>query len=191
MRIGLDIDNVVSDFDKKILTEFMREDKNKRNRGIVNPNGHWIKDCFDWSKEEIEDFFHKNMEKFASELEVREKAVEYMSKLMNDGYEIYLISHRVYPHYVSPFKTTTDWLIKNKIPYTKLVLSETTNKTKECLENNIKIMFDDSKSNCYQLVENNILCYLVRTDYNYKVHDGLEIVNNWEEIYQKIREVCE
>ncbi len=29
MRIGLDIDNVVTDFDKKILEEFYKEDNNK------------------------------------------------------------------------------------------------------------------------------------------------------------------
>ena len=43
MRIGLDIDNVITDFDKKILEEFYKEDKNKRNKGIVNPDGNWIK----------------------------------------------------------------------------------------------------------------------------------------------------
>ena len=30
MRIGLDIDNVVNNFDKKILEEFYKEDKKKR-----------------------------------------------------------------------------------------------------------------------------------------------------------------
>mgnify|MGYP006788415495 CR=1 FL=1 len=35
MRIGLDIDNVVTNFDKKILEEFYKEDKNKRNKGIA------------------------------------------------------------------------------------------------------------------------------------------------------------
>ena len=48
MRIGLDIDNVVTNFDKKILEEFYKEDKKKRNKGIVNPEGNWIKNMFDW-----------------------------------------------------------------------------------------------------------------------------------------------
>lgn len=32
MRIGLDIDNVVTNFDKKILEEFYKEDKKKRKK---------------------------------------------------------------------------------------------------------------------------------------------------------------
>lgn len=46
MRIGLDIDNVITDFDEKMLYEFLKEDKNKRNSGIVNLNEIWIKDFF-------------------------------------------------------------------------------------------------------------------------------------------------
>ena len=30
MNIGLDIDNVISNFDKKLMEEFIKEDKNKR-----------------------------------------------------------------------------------------------------------------------------------------------------------------
>ena len=30
MRIGLDIDNVISNFDKKLMEELIKEDKNKR-----------------------------------------------------------------------------------------------------------------------------------------------------------------
>ena len=38
MRIGLDIDNVISNFDKKLMEELIKEDKNKRNTGIINYN---------------------------------------------------------------------------------------------------------------------------------------------------------
>ena len=33
MKIGIDIDNVISDLDKTFLEEFLKEDKNKRNTG--------------------------------------------------------------------------------------------------------------------------------------------------------------
>ena len=57
MRIGLDIDNVVTNFDKKILEEFYKEDKKKRNKGIVNPEGNWINNMFDWSEQEENEFY--------------------------------------------------------------------------------------------------------------------------------------
>lgn len=186
MRIGLDIDNVIADFDKKILLEFYKEDKNKRNSGIINPNGNWIKNLFDWSKEEIEDFFNKNMQRFAKDLEPRENAKYYMDKLIKDGHSLYLISHRAYPHYTNPYEVTEKWLKDNDINYTKLILSETTNKSKECKEYNIDVMFDDVRTNCQMLQDSGIKCYLMATNYNLKNLDGLNVVNNWKELYEVI-----
>ncbi len=186
MRIGLDIDNVITDFDKKILEEFYKEDKNKRNSGIVNPDGNWIKNCFDWSNEEVEEFFCANMEEFAKVFEPRENAKYYMDKLLQEGHKLYLISHRAYPHYNHPYKTTVKWLEDNKINYTKLILSESTNKTKECKEHNIDIMFDDVRINCHELQANGIKTYLMATNYNTRNVEGLNIINNWEELYEVV-----
>lgn len=54
MNIGLDIDNVISNFDKKLMEELINEDKNKRNNGIINHNAINIYGMFDWSKDEVE-----------------------------------------------------------------------------------------------------------------------------------------
>ena len=189
MRIGLDIDNVITDFDKKLLKEFLKEDKKKRNKGIINLDGNWIKDMFDWSKDEVKEFYHNNMEGFAKEFESRKDAKYYMDKLLNDGHKLYLISHRSYPDYKKPYEVTKKWLSDNNINYTKLILSETTNKTKECKENNIDIMFDDVRVNCRQLIEGGINCYLMGTDYNQKKLNGLKVVKNWKELYEVINKM--
>ena len=42
MNIGLDIDNVITAFDNSILKEFLLEDKNKRNTGIINKHAKHI-----------------------------------------------------------------------------------------------------------------------------------------------------
>lgn len=187
MRIGLDIDNVVSDFDKKIEYECALEDKRKRNRGMINMEADWIPRFYDWSYDEVESFFEENMEEFAKTLEVREGALEYMTKLMDDGHELYLISHRVYPHYTQPREVTEKWLCEKKIPYTKLVLTESVNKTKECKDNNVDIMFDDSVINCRLLKEDGINSCVMGTKYTHQVNtDGLEIVYNWKELYEFI-----
>lgn len=187
MRVGLDIDNVISNFDKKILEEFYKEDKNKRNKGIINPNGEWIKYMFDWTTDEVETFFNNNMETFAKEMELNENAKYYMDKLLEDGHSLYLISHRAYPHYKEPYKTTVEWLKKNDINYTKLVITESTNKSKECIENKIDIMFDDVKKNCHELKASGINCYLMETKYNNKDLKGLKSVKNWKELYEVIK----
>ena len=187
VRIGLDIDNVISDFDSLLYEEFAKEDKKKRNRGIINPNGHWIKDLYDWAKEEVDDFYAKNMEEFATRFPVREGAKYYMDKLLSEGHQLYLISNRVYPHYSKPFEVTTKWLNDNNINYTKLILSESINKTKECKENNIDIMFDDSRKNCSYLTEGGINCYMMGTEYNKKRKEGMNFIPNWKELYEVIK----
>ncbi len=186
MRIGLDIDNVISNFDKKMLEEFTKEDKNKRNNGIINPDGNWIKNLFDWSEDEVQDFFNKNMEEFAKTFEVRKDAKYYIDKLLENGHSIYLITHRTMTHYTKPYEVTVEWLEKNNINYTKLILSESSNKTKECREHNIDIMFDDSRINCHQLVDGGVNTYLMATDYNLRNLKGLRVVNNWKELYELV-----
>ena len=41
---------------------------------LINPDGRWIKHQFDWTNDEIEEFFNKNMEKFAQEFDLRFQA---------------------------------------------------------------------------------------------------------------------
>ena len=84
MNIGLDIDNVISNFDKKLMEEFIKEDKNKRNTGIINHNAINIYGMFDWSNEEIEEFFCDKCEEWAKTLELNEGAKQFIDKMMNE-----------------------------------------------------------------------------------------------------------
>lgn len=190
MRIGIDIDNVVLDTDNLILEEMLKEDKNKRNKGIINKNAPYIfLGMFDWSKEEIDEFLINNMERIASNLKPIEDSKKYIDKLLKEGHEIYLISNRAYPYYKNPLNTTKNNLKMNNINYTKLILTKTNDKSKECIDLKIDIMFDDRASNCLKLKEKDINCYLVKTIYETRTFDNLEIVNNFKEIYLKINEV--
>lgn len=191
MKIGLDIDNVIADFDKKLLEECKKEDRKKRNSGIVNPHARSVSLLFDWSKEERIEFFAKNMEMFATELEPRKDVKKYMELLLKEGHELYLISNRVYPDYKYPERTTKNWLQKYNIPYTKLIFSKTTDKSKECMENNVDIMFDDSVRNCQKLQASNIPVCMVTTKLNY-IHRGyLPYVRNFKELYERVKDMSE
>ena len=46
--------------------------------------------------EEVEEFYEKNMERIAKTLKVKKDAKYYMDKLLSEGKELYLISHRAY-----------------------------------------------------------------------------------------------
>ena len=191
MKIGLDIDNVITAFDRGILKEFLIEDKNKRNKGIINKNARHINHgMFDWSKEEKDEFYENNMERIAKELKPRINCKKYMDKLLSDGHELILISHRAYPHYNNPYKTTVDWLNKHNINYTKLILSESPDKTKECKENNIDIMVDDRAGQCKKMRNNGVNCILMFTKYNRKEAEDLNFATSWKNLYEVINKLC-
>lgn len=189
MRLGIDIDNVISDFDRGVMAELLLEDKNKRNSGIINKDARGLtKGLLDWSKEEFDEFFNNNMERLSKTLRVRVNSKKVMDKLLDEGNEIYLISHRAFPHYVSPYETTVEWLKKHKINYTKLILSESADKTKECFENKIDIMFDDRISQCSKMIENGIKCYVMKTRFNVREKHGLPTVTSWQNLYQVVNQ---
>lgn len=191
MNIGLDIDNVISNFDKMLMKEFIKEDKKIRNSGIINHNATNIYEMFDWSKEEIEKLFCDKCEEWAKTLELNDGAKYVIDKIMDEGDKVYLISHRVYPHYNHPYEITKQWLQEKNIKYTKLILSKSTDKTPECKECKVDIMFDDSVNNCNKMIKGGINCYLYRTKdmYDKTPYGNLRIVKNWEELYKKILEL--
>ena len=188
MNIGIDIDNVLSNFNEELLKEFMEHDKELRNSGIVNKDAYITRGMFDWSKDEFDDFYYKNIERIAKNLKVIDGAPEYIKKLREKGYKIYIISGRDNGEYSNPYKMTTDWLEKYDIQYDKLILTNTfdsSEKAKVCLENNISIMVDDSSRIQLEVDKTRVTALLMDTPYNRQT-DSLKRVHNWKEIYDFI-----
>ena len=123
MRIGVDIDNVISDFNEKLLEEYQIHDKELRNSGIIKKNADYIrKGMFDWSKDEEINFYNNNIERIVKKLGVIEEAKEYIDKLHYDGHLIYIITGRDNGEYKEPYNMTKNWLDDNNIYYDKLIL---------------------------------------------------------------------
>ena len=81
MRIGIDIDNCISNFDDTLLKEYLKHDKELRNTGIINKNPEYLrKGMFDWTEEEESSFYHANIEDFAIKLRPIEDSVYYIRK---------------------------------------------------------------------------------------------------------------
>lgn len=192
MRIGVDIDNVLSKFNEKLLEEYLLHDKELRNKGIINQNAEYIRQgMFDWSKDEEEKFYSENIEIMASTFEVVEDASKYINKLRNEGNEIYIISGRANGEYSNPYDMTVDWLNKHNISYDKLILTNAYNtheKTEVCLQNNIQFIIDDSTRVCQDAKKYGITPLLMDTCYNRKINN-VKRVSSWEEIYNFIKKI--
>ena len=188
MRIGIDIDNVISNFNEELLKQYINHDRELRNTGIINKNAEYIRrGMFDWTEDEEINFYRNNIERIAKKLQVKDGAKEYIDKIKADGHEIYIITGRENGEYTNPRKMTEDWLINNKIYYDKLILTNAYDnqaKADECIKNNIDIMIDDSVRICSGCLEKGITTILMNTPYN-KCAD-IQRVNNWKEFYEFI-----
>lgn len=188
MKIGVDIDNVISDFNKKLLEEYKIHDKKLKNSGIINKNADYIrKGMFDWSGDEEQNFYKNNIERIAEKLGVIDGAKKYIDKLHKNNHYIYIITGRDNGEYKEPYDVTKKWLAKNNIYYDNLVLTDSYDKhakTEKCLEYNIDIMIDDSIRICSDCIENKITALLMDTPYN--KHSNIPRVHNWKEIYEFI-----
>lgn len=186
MRIGIDIDNVISNFNEMLLETYLIHDKELRNTGIINPNAKYIRTgMFDWSNEEELSFYKDNIEGIAKKLKVKEKAKEYIDRLHSDGHLIYIITGRDNGEYSEPYNMTKKWLDENNIYYDNLILTDAYDihaKSLECLKNDIDIMIDDSVRICSDLITSGITTILMDTPYNRKIN--IKRVKNWEEFYK-------
>ena len=186
MRIGIDIDNVISNFNEMLLETYLMHDKELRNTGIINPNAKYIRTgMFDWSNEEELSFYKDNIEGIAKKLKVKEKAKEYIDRLHSDGQLIYIITGRDNGEYSEPYNMTKKWLDENNIYYDNLILTDAYDihaKSLECLKNDIDIMIDDSVRICSDLITSGITTILMDTPYNRKIN--IKRVKNWEEFYE-------
>lgn len=188
MKIGIDIDNVISNFDDVLLEEYMKHDKELRNTGIINKNTYFRNGMFDWSEDEEKDFYTKNIEKFAKKFKSINNSTYYINKLREDGHEIYIITGRDNGEYSNPHQMTVEWLEKYNIIYDKLILTNAYNSKEKadiCMENGISIMIDDSSRICKEVDKVGIKALLMDTPYN-KQTDTITRVQNWQEIYEYI-----
>lgn len=184
MRIGVDIDNVLSNFNEALLNDYLNQDKKLRNNGIVN-NNVYIRKMFDWPIDYEEQYYKENIERLASLFKPIKDCSKYIRKLRNNGNYICIISGRDNGEYSNPYKITIDWLKKYDIEYDELVLTNAYNhneKSKVCMEKSIDIMIDDSINVCIECFKNNIETLLFDTEYN-QSETRFTRVNNWKEIY--------
>ena len=188
MKIGIDIDNVISNFNDTLLNEYLLHDKDLRNSGIINENAEYIrKGMFDWTEDEETNFYKSNIERIAKKLGVIEGAKEYIGKLHKNGHFIYIITGRDNGEYLEPYNMTKEWLENNDIYYDKLILTDAYDKhakTLKCIEYDIDILIDDSVRICSDCIDNGVTAILMDTPYNR--YFNTQRVKNWKEFYDYV-----
>lgn len=189
MKIGIDIDNTITDT-APILKKYCKEyNDNFVKRGLkMHETGAASYNLYDWTYEENLDFCVKYLEEVVLQAEVKENAKEVIKKLKNEGHIINIISSRAVPVFKTPYETTEKFLKEKGIVYDKLLVGKVEKKS-SCIENELDVLIEDEVHYINEMAEF-IPVIVFDEPYNKQcVGKNVIRVNNWLEIYDTIQEL--
>ena len=153
MRIGIDIDGVLTDVIRYVCDYGSKYFYEKYGKLNININSWSIKDMFNVTDAEDKECWLTLVENYAINEPARPFASTIINKLKNEGNLIYIITARgtdklddVDGQMNNVIKI---WLEHNKIRYDKLIFSK--EKLEVCKKYNIDIMIEDKTENINQI----------------------------------------
>lgn len=193
MKIGIDIDGVLTDIEEWQLDYGSKYFFENGHKGIVNPKEYDTPDIFDVDENTDIQFWTEYLEEYARFCEPRRFASEVIKKLKEEGNTIYIITAR----YLSGENTVLgekmrtivkNWLSEHEIDYDKIIFAPE-DKLDVCLENNIDIMIEDKVDNINKIsTKLPVLCFHAGYNENCKGHNIFRCYS-WYDIYAKIKEI--
>lgn len=183
MKIGIDIDGVLTDISKFYL-DYGAKYAFENNIKIVNPNAYGLEEMLNLEKGKYKEFWARYDEYYTKNKYTREFGAEIIRKLKEEGNEIHLITARN-PKSEQKEEWTTDWLEKNNIYYDKLVFTD--KKLEYCKDNNIDVMIEDNTNTILKISK---LIPVICLDNRYNQEcEGNNITRcySWYDIYSKIK----
>lgn len=191
MRIGIDIDNTLTEVQDKLnkaafdyaISLGKKIDNYDNSLENITNNGDTYKKKFQFTYEELKYFLKDIQESITNNAVPREKAKEVIDKLKEDGHEIYIVTARDSEFHDDPYKLSKDWLDKNDIYYDKIIVNAR-EKSSVCKKENIDLFIDDQLNNCLSVANVGIKTIMI-TDKIYE-YDELTQLSNWTEIYEFI-----
>lgn len=182
MRIGVDIDGVVSDSYPYWLQELNRH-FGKDVKIITDYDMHTI---FDVPRSDMNDFFVSNVESLLFMPDIVVGAKEGIETLVKEGHEIIYVTARA----PEEKDVTLRWLAKGDIPHEHVLFSGFNSKVDLVKEWEIEVFIEDYHVNAQQIAEIGVPVFLLTTSYN-QAHEGLPEgitrCQNWEDIVEGIR----
>lgn len=197
MRIGIDVDGVLTNYEKFQLEkgkEYFRD----FDTSTFDFTEYDVEQIFNCTHKERNKFWTKYIFQYCLTQPMTRDASLVINQLHNEGNEIYIITGRVHTKEKgitgSLFREMlTRWLKKNEIPYEKIIYCDEkgseVDKYNACVDNKIDVMIDDKKENINELSKiTRVLCY--DSLYNQECKgDNITRVHNFNEVYQAIKQI--
>ena len=189
MRIGIDIDGVLTDYEKWQLdagSKFFL----KYNKNIVVPDGYDSDTVFNVTKEMDSEFWKEYLYDYAKNEPARKFAGEVIDILKEKGYEIYIITARYLTNRNDELgkqmrDIVKEWLNENRINYDKIIFSPE-DKFDICKDNSIDIMIEDKVDNINNISKIlPVICF--NASYNKScIGNNIYRVYTWYDVYYTI-----
>ena len=191
MKIGIDIDNTITDIKDELMKSAFNYAKrlNKEinydylNSEDKNNDGGIYQKIFNFTYEELKYFLKDIQEEIVNKAVPRKNAINYINKLKEKENEIYIITARDSEFHDDPYKLSKDWLDKNNIKYDKLIVNAR-EKASICKKENIDIFIDDNINNCIDIA--NLGIKTIRISEDETNYNNIVNVKTWDEIYNYI-----
>lgn len=166
MKIGIDLDGTITDFNSAIIKEGKRYGKKQFGNGkIANKSAYDIENIFLWKEQEVVEFKEYIRTFYRMKIKPRKSAVKVIRYLHNKGHKIYIVTSRKEVDQADVYNNTVRWLNKNNIYYDKLCLGNS-NKADVCIKNHIDVLIDDKIKHYISCKRMGINCLLFDNLYN-------------------------
>ena len=188
MKIGIDIDGVILDYERVLKTygdlyDFIELKKD----GIINRNEHYLRNRYDWTDEERMNFVNKYFLKLSKNTPLIPGAKDVIDMLQKEGNEFVIISAR--GGMIEEMKDVAiEKFDEEGLSFNKYYWKQE-DKLEVAQNENIDVMIDDSYDVCKRLSSNRIKTIYFRDKEMKKLeqNENLKEVSNWGEIYRYIK----
>ncbi len=191
MRIGIDIDGVLTNIEQYQLDVCSKYAYELFNKEIKNGNEYDTMDIFGLTKAENDELWSHCILDYGINERPRKFAREIIKKLKNDGNEIYIITARTNTERDDQSgeknrDMVKTWLKNNDIYYDKLIFSSR-DKFEICKSNKIDLMIEDKVDNINKIsLIIPVICF--NACYNKEcVGENIIRCYSWYDVYNKIR----
>ena len=197
MRIGIDIDGVLTDVERWQFDYGSKFYYERYQKEIVDFEGYDTNQIFNVDDKLDEEFWREYFKEYSLNVEARKFANEVIDKLKQEGHQIYIITARgsFLSHSADVMsieenqQIVLNWLKNNHINYDKIIFSPE-DKLDICKENNIDLMIEDKVDNINKISKIiPVICF--HAGYN-KDCKNSNIIRcySWYDIYSKINKLA-
>lgn len=193
MRIGIDIDNTITNTRETILAFLKRYALARRLPYSFDPSKYTLEQALSWEPEELEIFANLHLADVYREVTPKPHAVEVIRDLHRNHYIALITSRNRLNGNIR--EITLEWLTRNQVQYDQLIMNDTENmhhfsKLAACLENGIQVMIEDHDGLALELSG---FIPVILFDYPYNTNlrgDNIIRVQDWLQVKNALAELA-